>query len=163
MRQTIVVAFGLAVLLPAAFVRRRERNVLQTSRRPQEPPDLPSERSSLNVPAQAHGATGSPAGVGRAKPDPEPSHRCPERTRRLRIDGKLAAISRQYGLVIINQGLDHGVLVGDVFTVHRDTIFVARVEIDRVDPKWAAGRIVFRKLDPEVGDAASNDILCAPH
>lgn len=78
---------------------------------------------------------------------------------RRKIEGKVAAVSLQYKLVIINQGRDHGVLVGDSFTIYRDKGFVAKIEIDRVDRTWAAGRIVLQKEDPRVADSVSNDIM----
>ncbi len=78
---------------------------------------------------------------------------------RTRLEGKVAAVSLQYKLVIVNIGKDQGVLVGDKFTVYRDKGFVASIEIDRVDRTWAAGRITLQKEDPKVADSVSNDIM----
>jgi hypothetical protein len=62
-------------------------------------------------------------------------------------------------MVVLSLGKDDGVLVGDEFTVYRGGDFVAKIVIDRADRKWAAGKIVLKKGDPQVGDDVSNHIF----
>lgn len=78
---------------------------------------------------------------------------------RRKLEGKVAAVSIQYKLVIINIGKDQGVMVGDDFTVYRDKGFVAKITIDKVERQWSAGRIVLQKEDPRVADSVSNDVM----
>lgn len=79
---------------------------------------------------------------------------------RKKLEGKVTAVSDQFKLVIINIGKDQGVLEGDEFTVYRGAQFIAKIQIERVDRAWAAGRVVVQKGDtPKVADSVSNDIL----
>lgn len=78
---------------------------------------------------------------------------------RKKLEGKVTAVSAQFKLVIINIGKDQGVLEGDEFTIYRGANFVAKIQIERVDRAWAAGRVVSQKDDARVADSVSNDIL----
>ncbi len=79
---------------------------------------------------------------------------------RKKLEGKVTAVSDQFKLVIVNIGKDQGVLEGDEFTVYRGAQFIAKIQIERVDRAWAAGRVVVQKGDaPKVADSVSNDIL----
>lgn len=75
------------------------------------------------------------------------------------LDGKVTAVSDEIGLVIISIGKDDGVLEGDEFTLYRGSLFVAKIVVDRVDRKWAAGRTVLKKDRPQVSDDVSNHIM----
>jgi len=78
---------------------------------------------------------------------------------RKKLEGKVTAVSAQFKLVVINIGKEQGVLEGDEFTIYRGGSFVAKIQVERVDRSWAAGRIVLQKDDPKVADSVSNDIL----
>ena len=68
------------------------------------------------------------------------------------ITGKVSAVSESIGLVVIAVGADQGVQVGNEFTVTRRQEEVALIRIDRVDPKWAAGKVVWQTGPPRVAD-----------
>ncbi|HLY75601.1 MAG TPA: VIT domain-containing protein [Planctomycetota bacterium] len=74
------------------------------------------------------------------------------------LEGKVTATATEIGLVVISLGKDDGVLEGDEFEVSRGSEFVAKVVVDRADRKWAAGKVVLKKSDPEVGDDASHSL-----
>jgi predicted secreted Zn-dependent protease len=77
--------------------------------------------------------------------------------------GKVTAVANEIGLVVISVGADHGVREGEVFTIYRGGDLVARMAVDRTDRKWSAGKLTLRKLDPRVGDEASNGVdICPP-
>jgi hypothetical protein len=75
------------------------------------------------------------------------------------LEGRVTAVAPEFGMVVLSLGKDDGVLVGDEFTVYRGGDFVAKIVIDRADRKWAAGKIVLKKGDPQVGDDVSNHIF----
>ncbi len=75
------------------------------------------------------------------------------------LEGKVTAVAPEIGLVVISVGRDAGVGEGDEFTICRGGDFVVKVAIDRVDRKWAAGKIVLKKVDPRIGDDVSNQIV----
>ena len=75
------------------------------------------------------------------------------------LEGKVTAVSSGIGLVVISIGRDDGVMEGDEFTVYRGGEFVAKIQIDRADRKWSAGKVVLKKTDPRVADDASNHIF----
>jgi hypothetical protein len=68
-------------------------------------------------------------------------------------------VANEIGLVVISIGKDDGVLEGDEFTVYRGGDFVAKIQIDRSDRKWSAGKVVLKKSDPRVADDVSNHIF----
>ncbi|HXX93605.1 MAG TPA: hypothetical protein VEN81_08220, partial [Planctomycetota bacterium] len=74
------------------------------------------------------------------------------------MEGKVTAVANEIGLVVISIGKDDGVMEGDEFTVYRGGDFVAKIQIDRADRKWSAGKVVLKKTDPRVADEASNHI-----
>jgi len=75
------------------------------------------------------------------------------------LEGKVTAAANDVGLVILSLGRDDGVREGDEFTVHRDSAFVAKVVVDKVDKKWCSCRVLLKKSDPRVSDDVSNRIL----
>lgn len=75
------------------------------------------------------------------------------------LEGKVTAVANEIGLVVISVGKDAGVGEGDEFTVYRGGDFVAKIVIDRADRKWAAGKVVLKKVDPRVADDVSNQIV----
>ncbi len=75
------------------------------------------------------------------------------------LGGKVTAVAPEIGLVVISIGRDAGVMEGDEFTVYRGGDFVAKIVIDRADSKWAAGKVVLKKVDPRVADDVSNTIV----
>ena len=74
------------------------------------------------------------------------------------LEGKVTAVANEIGLVVISIGKDDGVMEGDEFTVYRGGDFVAKIQIDRADRRWSAGRVVLKKTDPRVADEVSNHI-----
>jgi hypothetical protein len=75
------------------------------------------------------------------------------------LEAKVTAVANEIGLVVISIGRDDGVLEGDEFTVYRDGDFVAKIEIDRSDRKWSAGKVVLKRTEPRVADNVSNHIF----
>jgi myosin heavy subunit len=77
------------------------------------------------------------------------------------LEGKVTAVSKDIGLVIISVGKDDGVLEGNEFTVYRGNEFITKIVINRVDRKWAAGRVVLppRGDGVRVSDDVSNSIF----
>jgi hypothetical protein len=75
------------------------------------------------------------------------------------LEAKVTAVANEIGLVVISIGKDDGVLEGDEFTVYRGGDFVAKIQIDRSDRKWSAGKVVLKKSDPRVADDVSNHIF----
>jgi hypothetical protein len=65
---------------------------------------------------------------------------------------KVTAVAGEIGLVIISVGRDDGAAEGQNYWIHRKGSFVAKVVIDRVDRKWSAGKIVYKQLEPKIGD-----------
>ncbi|HLF92618.1 MAG TPA: hypothetical protein VJB14_04100 [Planctomycetota bacterium] len=74
------------------------------------------------------------------------------------LEGKVTAVANEIGLVVISIGKDDGVGEGDEFTVYRGGDFVAKIQIDRADRRWSAGKVVLKKTDPRVADDVSNHI-----
>ena len=74
------------------------------------------------------------------------------------LEGKVTAVANEIGLVVISIGKDVGVMEGDEFTVYRGGDFVAKIQIDRADRRWSAGKVVLKKSDPRVADDVSNHI-----
>jgi hypothetical protein len=68
------------------------------------------------------------------------------------LTGKVTAVANEIGLVVVSVGADDGVLPGDEFTVTREKIVIAKIRIDRVDRKWAAGKVVEQRGPPLVAD-----------
>ncbi len=75
------------------------------------------------------------------------------------LEGKVTAVANEIGLVVISIGREAGVNEGDEFTIYRGGDFVAKIVIDRTDRKWAAGKVVLKKVDPRVADDVSNQIV----
>lgn len=78
------------------------------------------------------------------------------------LQAKVTAVATETGLVVLSIGKDDGVLEGDEFSIFRGGDFVAKLVIDRLDRKWAAGKIVHQAQAPRVGDDASNLIVPTP-
>ena len=74
------------------------------------------------------------------------------------LEGKVTAVANEIGLVVISIGKDDGVLEGDEFTIYRGGEFVAKIQVDRADRRWSAGKVVLKKTDPRVADDVSNHI-----
>jgi tetratricopeptide (TPR) repeat protein len=77
------------------------------------------------------------------------------------LEGRVAAVSEEIGLVILSLGKDDGVLEGNEFTVTRGGEFITKIVITRVDRKWSAGWMVVppRGGGMRVGDDISNSIF----
>ncbi len=75
------------------------------------------------------------------------------------LEGKVTAVAPEIGLVVISIGRDAGVGDGDEFAIYRGGDFVAKIVVDRTDKRWAAGKIVLKKVDPRVADDVSNQIV----
>jgi hypothetical protein len=72
------------------------------------------------------------------------------------IVGKVTEVANEIGLVVISVGTEDGVREGDQFTVYRGRDFVSKIVIEKVDHKWAAGKVVLKKVEPRQEDAVSN-------
>jgi len=75
------------------------------------------------------------------------------------LEGRVTACDDSIGMVVISIGKDDGVLEGNEFTVYRAGQFIAKVTINKVDRKWAAGRVTLKKDAPRVSDEVSNSIF----
>jgi myosin heavy subunit len=75
------------------------------------------------------------------------------------LEGRVTACDDSIGMVVISIGKDDGVLEGNEFTVYRNGQFIAKVTINKVDRKWAAGRVTLKKDAPRVSDEVSNTIF----
>jgi len=75
------------------------------------------------------------------------------------IEGKVTAIAKEIGLVVLSVGTDDGVREGDEFTIIREGTFIATIRIDRSDRKWCAGKVELKTGEPRVADVASNHIF----
>ena len=76
------------------------------------------------------------------------------------IRGKITAVDKDLGLVIINRGQKNGVQPGMVFIVYRGDKYVVKVRVDEVFPDVAAATYVpgskAKGMDAEVGDDVTN-------
>jgi hypothetical protein len=70
------------------------------------------------------------------------------------VAGKVTAVADQIGLVVLSVGSEVGVAEGDEFTITREGALVAKTRIDRVDGKWAVGKVSEQTGPPRVGDDA---------
>jgi hypothetical protein len=75
------------------------------------------------------------------------------------VDGKVMTYSAQAGVAIVNQGKDHGVMLGMKFTIYRGNQFVATAVVKEAAREWSAIQIDLKHNEPMVGDDASNHIL----
>ena len=75
------------------------------------------------------------------------------------LEGRVTACDDSIGMVVISIGRDDGVLEGNEFTLYRAGLFVAKITINKVDRKWAAGRVTLKKDAPRVNDEACNSIF----
>ncbi len=64
------------------------------------------------------------------------------------IDGIVTAVSRKVNLVLISVGQEHGVEIGDQFTVYRDDNYIGKIIIEKIWKDGAAGRSI-KELEKE--------------
>ncbi|MFN7181504.1 MAG: hypothetical protein ACK4NF_02350 [Planctomycetota bacterium] len=64
------------------------------------------------------------------------------------IDGIVTAVSNKVNLVLISVGEEHGVEVGDQFTVYRQDTYIGKIIIEKVWKDGAAGRSL-KELEKE--------------
>ena len=88
-------------------------------------------------------------------PVPAPSVTAP----RIPLIGKVTAVAKEIGLVVISIGKDDGIQEGDELTVYHGGEVAAQMMIDRADRKWSAGKVFQKKMDPLVADDVSNHNL----
>jgi hypothetical protein len=74
-------------------------------------------------------------------------------------EGRITAVANQIDLVVVSVGSDDGVVEGQKFTLTREGQPVGTLRIDRVDRKWAAGKVSKKSSDPRVGDAVGVEKL----
>jgi len=76
------------------------------------------------------------------------------------IQGKVVAVDKKLGLVIINVGQLHGVKAGHSFIVFRGSNYVGKVIVDEVFPGTSAARYEHGSMkgDVEVGDDAATKL-----
>jgi hypothetical protein len=72
------------------------------------------------------------------------------------LSATVTAVANEIGLVVISCGKDDGVQEGDEFLLTRNAVPVAKVVIDRCDPKWSAGKVTQTNTAPCVGDRATS-------
>lgn len=75
------------------------------------------------------------------------------------VDAKVMSYSPQAGVAIVNQGKDHGVMLGMKFTIYRGDKFVASAVVKEAQREWSALEIQLKHMEPQVGDDASNHML----
>jgi len=67
-------------------------------------------------------------------------------------EGKITAVANEIDLVVISMGSEDGVAEGQTYTIVRGGQTVATLKIDRVDRKWAAGKVTNKTSEPRVSD-----------
>jgi hypothetical protein len=70
-------------------------------------------------------------------------------------NGLVTAVAGEIGLVVLDVGSDKGLLEGDRLEITRAGRKVARVQLERVDRTWSAGKVVDGEGSPLRGDAAT--------
>ena len=70
--------------------------------------------------------------------------------------GKVTALDNELGLVVISLGSEAGVHESSKFSIYRGDNLVAEIDIDRVEAKWAAGKIQSKKTTPRIGDTVKS-------
>jgi len=93
-------------------------------------------------------AKGTPKAVAPAPTPPPPV------VRQYTYQGKITAVANEIGLVVISLGKADGVGEGHVFSILREGTEMGTLTIDRVDQKWATG-----KLSPKSEARVGDDIL----
>jgi len=68
--------------------------------------------------------------------------------------GVVTAVAGEIGLVVLDVGSEQGLIEGDEFEIARDGKKIARVQLDRVDRKWSAAKVV-GEGSPLKGDQAT--------
>jgi hypothetical protein len=76
------------------------------------------------------------------------------------IQGQVVAVIKNIepNLVLISVGDNANVKKGYKFTIFRGNDFVARVVVEKVLPKFAGCRVLFKKKDIETGDGAKTNL-----
>jgi len=67
-----------------------------------------------------------------------------------KIEGRILAINREYGFVIINVGAEDGVVPGDALFVFRKNNILGKVLVEKVDKNVCAAKILFKSLSDSV-------------
>jgi len=68
-------------------------------------------------------------------------------------EGKITAVAHEIDLVVISMGADDGVVEGQIYSIVRGGQTIASLKIDRVDRKWAAGKVSKKITEPRVADS----------
>ena len=68
-------------------------------------------------------------------------------------EGKITAVAHEIDLVVISVGSEDGVAEGQTYTIVRGGQTIATLKIDRVDRKWAAGKVSKKVTEPRVADS----------
>ena len=71
------------------------------------------------------------------------------------VTGKVTAVASEIRLVVLDVGIDQGLIVGDEFEITRNGEKIARARLDRVDKKWSAAKVVGNEGNPAKGDTAT--------
>lgn len=75
------------------------------------------------------------------------------------VDTRVLHWSKEAGILILGQGSANGCAPGMKFTIYRGDKFVASALIDDVGQKFSFAKIHLQRLEPAIGDDASNHIL----
>jgi hypothetical protein len=68
--------------------------------------------------------------------------------------GVVTAVAGEIKIVVLSVGSDQLLIEGDQFEITREGRKIARVQLDRVDPTWSAGKVVDGET-PMKGDKAT--------
>lgn len=68
--------------------------------------------------------------------------------------GLVTAVAGEIKTVVLNLGSEKGLIEGDQVEITREGKKIARVQLDRVDPTWSAGKVIDGET-PMKGDTAT--------
>jgi hypothetical protein len=108
-----------------------------------------TEKLQADLAAKAAAATGLPRLAAPPPVAPAP----PVYYQFAMPESKITAVANEIDLVVVSIGSDDGVVEGQIYSITRGGESVGSLKIDRVDRKWAAGRVTRKKSEPRVGDA----------
>jgi hypothetical protein len=78
-------------------------------------------------------------------------------------EGKITAVAHELDLVVISVGSEDGVAEGQTYAITRGEQTIATLKIDRVDRKWAAGKVSKKTSEPRVGDSVGQPKVTASY
>lgn len=73
-----------------------------------------------------------------------------------RLNAVVKGVALDVGVVVLSVGKEEGVTPGMKFTVYRGPEYVCTVSVDKVEARWSSAQITTRRMDPRIGDSATN-------